>query len=68
MSGIAKSDDDFVDDTPREAGPSMGKGSAFSHVTCNNGSNDGMFMNYMDYTDAAGCPSDQQHPRGDYYK
>jgi Pregnancy-associated plasma protein-A len=44
---------DFVDDTPNQAGPNSGQPS-FPRVTCNNGPNGDMFMNYMDYTDDAG--------------
>jgi len=44
---------DFADDTPNQAGPNTGRPS-FPHVTCNNGPNGDMFMNYMDYTDDAG--------------
>ncbi|WP_230413103.1 zinc metalloprotease [Paraburkholderia antibiotica] len=43
---------DFVDDTPNQAGPNFGK-PAFPHVTCSNGPNGDMFMNYMDYVDDA---------------
>ena len=32
------------------AGPNFGK-PTFPHVTCNNGPNGDMFMNYMDYVD-----------------
>ena len=41
---------DLVADTPNAAGPNFGKPS-FPTVTCNNGPNGDMFMNYMDYTD-----------------
>ena len=41
---------DFVVDTPNAAGPNFGK-PAFPHVSCNNGPNGDMFMNYMDYVD-----------------
>jgi hypothetical protein len=44
---------DFVDDTPNQAGPNTGRPS-FPRITCNNGPNGDMFMNYMDYTDDAG--------------
>jgi len=44
---------DMVADTPNAAGPNFGK-PAFPHVTCNNGPNGDMFVNYMDYTDDAG--------------
>ena len=45
--------DDFVADTPNAAGPNTGM-PAFPHVTCGNGPNGDLFMNYMDYTDDAG--------------
>ncbi len=41
---------DVVADTPNCAGPNFGT-PAFPVVTCNNGPNGDMFMNYMDYTD-----------------
>ena len=43
---------DFVEDTPNQAGPNTGK-PAFPHVSCRNGPNGDMFMNYMDYVDDA---------------
>jgi len=43
---------DNVPDTPNCAGPNFGT-PAWPHVTCNNGPNGDMFMNYMDYTDDA---------------
>lgn len=43
---------DEVDDTPNAAGPNFGC-PAFASVTCGNGPNGDMFMNYMDYTDDA---------------
>jgi hypothetical protein len=43
---------DFVADTPNSAGPNYGK-PAFPVVTCSNGPNGDMFMNYMDYVDDA---------------
>ncbi|MBI3368468.1 MAG: hypothetical protein HY021_08515 [Burkholderiales bacterium] len=42
--------DDFVADTPNCADHNFGK-PAFPHISCNNGPNGDMFMNYMDYTD-----------------
>ncbi len=42
--------DDFVSDTPNCGNSNTGK-PAFPHITCNNGPNGDMFMNYMDYTD-----------------
>jgi Pregnancy-associated plasma protein-A len=43
---------DNVPDTPNCAGPNFGR-PTWPHVTCNNGPNGDMFMNYMDYTDDA---------------
>jgi hypothetical protein len=43
---------DRVADTPNAAGPNFGK-PTFPHVTCNNGPNGDMFVNYMDYVDDA---------------
>jgi len=43
---------DQVTDTPNAAGPNYGC-PAFPLVTCSNGPNGDMFMNYMDYTDDA---------------
>jgi hypothetical protein len=43
---------DMVADTPNSAGPNTGK-PTWPSVTCNNGPNGDMFMNYMDYTDDA---------------
>ncbi len=43
---------DFVADTPGAEAANFGKPS-FPHVTCNNGPNGDMFMNYMDYVDDA---------------
>jgi hypothetical protein len=42
--------DDRVIDTPPAQAPNTGK-PKFPHITCNNGPNGDMFMNYMDYTD-----------------
>jgi hypothetical protein len=44
------SGDDFVPDTPAARSANNGK-PKFPHVTCNNGPNGDMFMNYMDYVD-----------------
>ena len=41
---------DHVDDTPNAQLPNFGK-PTFPHVSCNNGPNGDMFMNYMDYVD-----------------
>lgn len=43
---------DFVADTPNAAGPNHGS-PTFPHVSCKNGPNGDMFMNYMDYVDDA---------------
>jgi hypothetical protein len=43
---------DFVADTPNCAGPNYGT-PTWPSITCNNGPNGDMFMNYMDYTDDA---------------
>ncbi len=51
--GDANCGNDFVDDTPTQQAPNWGC-PAFPHVTCNNGPNGDMFMNYMDYSDN-GC-------------
>jgi hypothetical protein len=42
--------DDFIADTPNQADSNPGK-PAFPHISCNNGPNGDMFMNYMDYVD-----------------
>jgi len=44
---------DQVDDTPNQGGPNFGV-PTFPHVSCNNGPNGDLFMNYMDYTDDRG--------------
>lgn len=41
---------DFVDDTPNAQHPNFGK-PVFPHVSCSNGPNGDMFVNYMDYVD-----------------
>jgi hypothetical protein len=43
---------DFVDDTPPAQAPNYGT-PTFPHVSCSNGPNGDMFMNYMDYVDDA---------------
>ena len=43
---------DMASDTPNCAGPNGGK-PTWPVITCNNGPNGDMFMNYMDYTDDA---------------
>jgi pregnancy-associated plasma protein-A len=42
--------DDFVVDTPNQANENTGK-PTFPQISCNNGPNGDMFMNYMDYSD-----------------
>ena len=44
---------DMVPDTPNCAGPNTGM-PPWPTITCNNGPNGDMFVNYMDYTDDAG--------------
>jgi hypothetical protein len=44
--------DDFIDDTPNQAGANFGT-PAFPQVTCDNGPNGDLFVNYMDYVDDA---------------
>lgn len=51
--GDANCGNDFVDDTPTQQAANRGC-PAFPHVTCSNGTNGDMFMNYMDYTNN-GC-------------
>ena len=41
-----------MDDTPNHGGPNTGA-PTFPHVTCGNGPDGDMFMNYMDYVDDA---------------
>jgi len=41
---------DYVADTPNAQLPNYGK-PTFPHISCNNGPNGDMFMNYMDYVD-----------------
>lgn len=50
--GTGCSGSDFVTDTPNQGGPNVGK-PTFPRVTCMNGPNGDMFMNYMDYVDDA---------------
>ena len=50
--GTGCSGSDFVEDTPNQAGPNYGVPS-FPHVSCDNGPDGDMFMNFMDYTDDA---------------
>ena len=44
---------DLVDDTPNQGAENYGC-PGFPHISCNNGPNGDMYMNYMDYTDD-GC-------------
>lgn len=41
---------DFVDDTPNQGGPNVGK-PTFPTVSCDNGPDGDLFMNYLDYVD-----------------
>jgi Pregnancy-associated plasma protein-A len=50
--GTGCSGSDEVDDTPNQAVDNQGC-PGFPHITCENGPNGDMFMNYMDYTDDA---------------
>ena len=50
--GDANCGNDQVSDTPTQQTSNFGC-PAFPHVTCSNGPNGDMFMNYMDYTDDA---------------
>lgn len=43
-------DDDFIEDTPSQLKPNFNKPN-FPSISCNNGPNGDMFMNYMDYVD-----------------
>ncbi|MGL5832693.1 MAG: zinc metalloprotease [Waterburya sp.] len=43
---------DAVEDTPNQADANFGH-PTFPHITCNNGPNGDMFMNYMDFVDDA---------------
>ena len=65
------SGNDFVADTPPAQQANTGK-PTFPHITCNNGPNGDMFMNYMDYVDddamfmftAGPGRADERDPRG----
>ncbi|MDY7089521.1 MAG: zinc metalloprotease [Actinomycetota bacterium] len=48
--GTGCSGSDFVSDTPNQAGQNFGT-PTFPSITCNNGPNGDMWMNFMDYTD-----------------
>lgn len=51
--GTGCNGDDFVADTPNQAGPNFGVPS-FPHITCDNEPHGDMFVNFMDYTNDAG--------------
>jgi Pregnancy-associated plasma protein-A len=48
--GTGCTGDDFVADTPNAGGPNFGT-PTFPSISCNNGPNGDLFMNYMDYVD-----------------
>jgi hypothetical protein len=48
--GMGCAGTDQVDDTPNQAGPNTGN-PRFPHVTCGNGPDGDMFVNFMDYVD-----------------
>ncbi len=48
--GMGCAGTDQVDDTPNQAGPNIGS-PGFPHVTCDNGPDGDMFVNFMDYVD-----------------
>ena len=50
--GLVCTDSDYVHDTPNQEGPNYHR-PTFPHVSCHNGPNGDMFMNYMDYVDEA---------------
>ena len=50
--GTGCAGDDFVPDTPNQGGPNYGT-PAFPTVSCDNGPDGDMFMDYMDYVDDA---------------
>ena len=52
---------DKVDDTPNQ-GPEL-RHTYFSYVTCSNGPNGDMFMNYMDYVDDPACSCSRRPSR-----
>ena len=49
-AGQANAGSDYVADTPDQADLNFGC-PTFPHISCNNGPNGDMFMNYMDYSD-----------------
>lgn len=51
-NGTGCSDSDGVSDTPNQAGENYGC-PTFPNISCSNGPNGDMFMNYMDYTNDA---------------
>lgn len=48
--GMGCTGTDFVDDTPNQSGPNGGN-PAFPTISCDNGPDGDLFVNYMDYTD-----------------
>jgi hypothetical protein len=48
--GTGCSGSDFVDDTPNQSSENTGR-PTFPHISCDNGPDGDMFMNYMDYVD-----------------
>src|SRR6185503_7844831 len=50
--GDANCGDDFVNDTPTQQTSNVGCPN-YPHVTCGNGTNGDMFVNYMDYVNDA---------------
>lgn len=50
--GTGCSGSDFVADTPNQGGPNFGK-PVFPRLSCSNGPDGDMFMNFMDYVDDA---------------
>ena len=61
--GTGCSGSDEVADTPNQGGPNFGV-PTFPHVTCSNGPNGDLFVNYMDYTDDRGMVMFTQRPGG----
>jgi hypothetical protein len=48
--GTGCSGSDFVDDTPNQGGPNTGR-PRFPRISCDNGPDGDLFVNYMDYVD-----------------
>lgn len=51
--GDAECATDYCNDTPTQSGPNDAGCPTFPHITCSNGPNGDMFVNYMDYSDDA---------------